>query len=44
MKKFTKQMLAHINVANKEHIAVEENHIKLNKNEFDEITKFGVEL
>lgn len=44
MKKFSKTMLAHINVANKEHTAVEENSIKLNKNEFDELTKFGVEL
>lgn len=45
MKKFSKNMLAHLNAANKESKAVEQQkEVKLNKEEFDELEKYGVIL
>lgn len=43
MRKFSKKMLQHLNVANKKNIVVE-NNVKLNKEEFNLITQFGVDL
>lgn len=44
MKKFSKNMLAHLNATNKESKVVEQKEIKLNKTEFEELEKYGVIL